>query len=88
MTMLAIRVIILSMMAASIQIGARVYLKLAISGYPGCVASFDRLGRALVDWSEDMPEIGRLTAHDLDSLVLDNGFCASQRGFDFNLLAA
>lgn len=39
---------------------------------------FDKNGRALVDWSADMPEIGRLTAHDLDTLVVDESFTVRQ----------
>lgn len=42
------------------------------------VMSFDRSGKALVDWSEDMPEINRWTAHDPDSLIVDESFTVKQ----------
>ena len=42
------------------------------------VAGFDRQGRALVDWSADMPEVGRWTAHSLDSLIVDETFTVRQ----------
>lgn len=65
------------------------YLKLAVCGEPGYVASFDKQGRALVDWSADMPEIGRWTAHDVDSLVLDEAFTVLQLDlFDLDGIAA
>ena len=65
------------------------YLKLAVCGEPGYVASFDKHGRALVDWSADMPEIGRWTAHDVDSLVLDEAFTVRQLDlFDMDGIAA
>jgi hypothetical protein len=90
LTFVKMLAILVSMMASSslIRTGTRVYLKNAICGYPGFVASFDRQGRALVDWSEDIPEISRLTAHDLESLVVDEGFTVRQLGLDFELLAA
>jgi hypothetical protein len=65
-------------MSASINLGDRVYLKIAVAGEPGYVSGFDHRGRALVDWSADMPEIGRLTAHDLDTLIIDEGFTVRQ----------
>jgi hypothetical protein len=65
-----------------------VYLRGAICGQPGCVTSFDRGGKALVDWSADMPEIGRLTAHVPDTLVLDEAFTVKQLGLDFDEIAA
>jgi hypothetical protein len=65
-------------MDARIQLGTRVYLKLCIAGEPGMVAGFDRQGRALVDWSADMPEVGRWTAHSLDSLIVDETFTVRQ----------
>ena len=49
---------------------------------------FDRRGRALVDWSADMPEIGRLTAHDPDTLIVDEAFRVRQLGFEFESAAA
>lgn len=64
------------------------YLKLCVAGEPGCVVGFDRRGRALVDWSLDMPEIGRCTAHALDTLVVDEAFTVSQLDLDFNDIAA
>lgn len=76
------------MSVASINRGARVYLKIAVCGEPGCIMGFDRRGRALVDWSADMPEINRLTAHDLDSLIVDEAFTVRQLGFDYESLAA
>ena len=75
-------------MSASIILGARVYLRLAVCGEPGCVMDFDRRGRALVDWSADMPEIGRLTAHDPDTLIVDEAFRVRQLGFEFESAAA
>ena len=42
----------------------------------------------LVDWSADMPEINRWTAHDLDSLVLDEAFCVRQLDLAFGEMAA
>jgi len=65
-------------MVASIQHGSRVYLRNAICGVPGCVMDFNRKGQALVDWSADMPEIGRWTAHDPDSLIIDEAFTVHQ----------
>lgn len=64
-------------MTASIQVGSRVYLKIAVAGEPGVVSSFDRRGRALVDWI-DMPELGRLTHHELDTLIVDASFTVRQ----------
>lgn len=49
---------------------------------------FNRAGKALVDWSADMPEINRLTAHDLDSLIVNEAFTVRQLGFDYESLAA
>jgi hypothetical protein len=65
-------------MDARINLGDRVYLKIAIAGDPGCVVAFDRKGRALVDWSFDMPELNRWTAHDPSSLVVDESFTVRQ----------
>ena len=48
---------------------------------------FDKNGRALVDWSADMPEIGRWTAHDLDTLIVDEAFTVRQLGFAFEVAA-
>ena len=59
---------------ALIRMGSRVYLRGCIAGEPGFVTGFDRRGRALLDWSLDMPEIGRCTAHDPESLVVDEAF--------------
>jgi hypothetical protein len=64
-------------MDARIKLGSRVYLRLAIAGAPGVVSGFDRQGYALVDWV-DMPEIGRWTAHDPESLVVDEAFTVRQ----------
>jgi hypothetical protein len=50
--------------------------------------AFNRRGQALVDWSADMPEINRWTAHDLDSLVLDEAFCVRQLDLAFGEMAA
>jgi hypothetical protein len=72
----------------TIRLGSRVYLLNAIAGEPGCVIGFDRRGRALVDWSLDMPEIGRSTAHDVDTLIIDESFTARQLGLDFSDIAA
>jgi hypothetical protein len=68
--------------------GSRVYLRDAICGEPGMVMDFDHKGRALVDWSADMPEIGRWTAHDLNSLILDEAFRVAQLDFYFQEVAA
>ena len=75
-------------MTASIQIGERVYLKLCVAGEPGCVMGFDRDGRALIEWP-DMLEIGRLTAHAVDTLIVDEAFTVRQFDlFDFDAVAA
>jgi hypothetical protein len=65
-------------MAQALQIGARIYLRNCVAGEPGCLVAFDKQGRALVDWSADMPEINRLTAHDLNTLIVDEAFCVRQ----------
>jgi hypothetical protein len=75
-------------MVASIHVGARVYIKFAVCGDPGCVMSFDKKGRALVDWSSDMPEINRLTAHDPESLIVDEAFTVRQLDLSFDEMAA
>jgi hypothetical protein len=75
------------MSAASIQIGSRVYIKIAIAGDPGVVMKFDHYGRALVDWP-DMQEIGRWTAHDTESLVVDEAFTVTQLDLSFDEVAA
>jgi len=75
-------------MTQAIKLGARVYLKNCVAGEPGCVMDFDRRGRALVDWSADMPEIGRWTTHAVDSLVIDEAFCVKQLDIDFGEQAA
>ncbi len=72
----------------SIRLGSRVYIRTAICGVPGVVSGFDRYGRALIDWSADMPEIGRLTAHDLDTLIVDEQFKCKQFCLEFDKLAA
>ena len=76
-------------MGASIKLGDRVYIRTAICGEPGVVSGFDRKGYALVDWSADMPEIGRLTSHSVDSLVVDEAFTVKQLDlFQFEEVAA
>jgi hypothetical protein len=35
-----------------------------------------------------MPEIGRSTAHDVDTLIIDESFTARQLGLDFSDIAA
>lgn len=65
-----------------------VYIHIAVCGEPGCVRAFDKKGYALVDWSADMPEIGRWTAHDPDSLVVDEAFCVRQLDLSFDEIAA
>jgi hypothetical protein len=40
--------------------------------------AFDKKGRALVDWSFDMPELNRWTSHDPSSLVVDESFSVRQ----------
>ena len=37
-------------MDARINLGDRVYLKIAVAGDPGCVIGFDRSGKAIVEW--------------------------------------
>jgi hypothetical protein len=61
-------------MDASINIGARVYLKIAIAGDPGIVVGFDRKGKAAVDWYD----IGIRTHHDPESLIVDEAFVVRQ----------
>ena len=75
------------MIAASIQVGSRVYIKIAIAGDPGVVMKFDHYGRALVDWP-DMQEIGRWTSHDPESLVVDEAFTVTQLDLSFDDVAA
>lgn len=64
-----------------IRVGSRVYLKTCIAGEPGCVVEIDRHGRANVQWS-DIPDMG-WTAHNPDSLVVDESFRTTQLGFAF-----
>ena len=73
-------------MSASIKVGSRVYIRIAVCGEPGCVMSFDKNGRALVEWV-DLPELGRWTAHDPESLVVDEAFTVEQLGL-FEEIAA
>ena len=61
-------------------------MKLAVAGDPGCVIGFDRTGKAMVEWYD--LDLGRPTHHDLDMLILDEGFHVSQLGFDFDEIAA
>jgi len=76
------------MSVASIQTGSRVYIRNAVCGFPGCVVGWDRSGRAIVYW-DDLPELGRNTAHDVDSLVLDEAFTVRQLDlFDMDGIAA
>lgn len=49
---------------------------------------FDRQGRALVDWSADMPEINRLTSHSTEDLVIDEAFTITQLDLSFDDVAA
>jgi hypothetical protein len=70
-----------------IWIGARVYLRNAVAGEPGCVMAFDH-GKALVDWSADMPEIGRWTSHSVDTLIVDEAFRVEQLDLFFEEQAA
>jgi len=49
--------------------------------------AFDH-GKALVDWSADMPEIGRWTSHSVDSLIVDEAFHVEQLGLCFEEQAA
>ena len=64
--------------STNIGIGSRVYMQICIAGEPGCVMAFDKKGRALVDWSFDMPELNRWTAHDPSGLILDESFSVRQ----------
>ena len=77
---------LLAMSDASIIVGSRVYLKIAIAGDPGCVIAFDRQGKAVVEWYD--LDLGHPTHHDLDMLILDESFRVSQLGFDFDEVAA
>jgi hypothetical protein len=63
-------------MAASIQLGSRVYLRLCIAGDPGCVIGFDRKGKAVVEWYD--LDLGHTTSHDVDNLVVDEAFSVRQ----------
>lgn len=65
-------------MVQAIQIGTRVYLRNGICGFPGCVVGFDRRGYALVYW--DDLDLGRNTAHHVDTLIVDEAFIVSQLG--------
>ena len=60
------------MAVTEIKVGDRVYLRNAVSGFPGCVVGWDRNGDAVVYW-DDFGE-GRKTAHSVDSLILDQAF--------------
>lgn len=74
-------------MSASIKLGDRVYMKLAIAGDPGCVIGFDSKGKAVVEWYD--LDLGHPTKHDLDMLVLDEGFTVRQLDlFQFDDVAA
>ena len=73
-------------MDARINLGDRVYLKIAVAGDPGCVIGFDRKGKAVVEWYD--LDLGHPTHHDPDMLILDEGFRVSQLGFDFDEIAA
>ena len=74
-------------MEQAIIIGSRVYLRNAICGFPGCVVGFDRKGYALVYW--DDLDLGRNTAHSVDSLVPDEAFTVRQLDlFDLEDIAA
>jgi len=73
-------------MEQAIKVGSRVYMKLAICGFPGCVVGFDRKGYALVYW--DDLDLGRNTAHAVDTLVLDEAFKVEQLGLAFEQEAA
>ena len=70
----------------TIQIGSRVYLRNAIAGEPGCVRRIEG-NYAHIEWI-DIPEIGRLMKHRLDSLMVDELFHVEQLRLDFGELAA
>jgi hypothetical protein len=74
-------------MDARINLGSRVYIRIAVAGVPGVVSGF-KGGKVLVDWSADMPEIGRWTAHDPESLIVDEAFTVKQLGLAFEEVAA
>ena len=74
--------------SSKIRLGSRVYLRTAIAGDPGCVVGFTRSGKALVDWSLDMPEIDHPTEHDPINLIVDEAFQIKQLGFEFEEIAA
>jgi hypothetical protein len=67
--------------STELQVGDRVYLRICVAGDPGCIVAFDRRGRAVVTWFD--LDLGRNTTHDLDMLMLDESFTASQRTFAF-----
>ena len=72
---------------STIRIGSRVYLRNAVAGEPGCVRLIDARGFAHVEWV-DLPEIGRFTKHQIDTLEIDTGFQVTQLGLDFGEMAA
>jgi hypothetical protein len=74
-------------MSGSIQVGSRVYLRVAVCGEPGCVVQIDERGRAKVLWP-DMPELGRHTSHSIESLVLTESLKAQQFVLAFDEVAA
>ena len=74
-------------MAITVKLGSRVYMRNAVCGEPGIVKGFDRFGRAMVDWI-DIPELGRLTAHDLETLIVDQQFKCKQFCIEFDRVAA
>ena len=67
-----------------IRQGSRVYLRNAVAGDPGCVVGFTPRGKARVDWVD----IGIVTEHAVDTLILDESFKVTQLGLDFNQIAA
>ena len=71
--------------STTIRIGSRVYLKIAIAGDPGCITSFDKRGRAIVDWYD----LGISTRHYPDNLIVDEAFQVLQLDlFDIDPISA
>lgn len=72
-------------MAQALKIGDRVYLKIAVAGDPGVIYGFDKSGKAEVEWYD----LSMRTRHDIENLILDEGFTVSQLDlFEFDEIAA
>jgi len=73
-------------MSVIFQPGSRVYLANAVAGEPGIVYGFDQRGRVIVDWPD--LNLGRMTHHDPESLIVDQQFKCKQFCLEFDKLAA